>query len=394
MLYSSQGVALGYRSGYYAYGASCSVFIGRCAAYCGCRQCGAVVIGSHAGLRMNRCGSGEKGNVLIGYLAGARGATAPTGTQVGYLCCGCNLVAIGGESFFNAAAANTYITALLADSSNRLKLKSTDGTVYSLAFTTGTSVGYDSGTANTIVVKTTGGTNITDAQFATAVTSWINTDATAKFTASTITSEQSNRTGTAVLITQKTAGRLGNQTAYPKWDVDSRHYSWNDSYIEPFSGGVDGTKKSAGDKVADIYGIMNNSTREFGTDIDSLGDAVGQSLGILVAAIASGGLSLVSGITGESDGDFISGIQIPYNSTISAGGDTYVARNFFMPTGLGKGAFGKSSDANTLPAGVTFDTGDEYTGIQGIMKKIDITHDAGESVYGFNMVFLPADWVA
>jgi len=109
MLYSSQGVALGYRSGYYAYGASCSVFIGRCAAYCGCRQCGAVVIGSHAGLRMNRCGSGEKGNVLIGYLAGARGATAPTGTQVGYLCCGCNLVAIGGESFFNAAAANTYI---------------------------------------------------------------------------------------------------------------------------------------------------------------------------------------------------------------------------------------------------------------------------------------------
>ena len=288
----------------------------------------------------------------------------------------------------------TVINALLEDSSNRLRLKSTDGTVYSLAFATGSSVGYDSGTANTIVVKTTGGTNITDAQFATAVTSWINTDATAKFTASTVTSEQSNRTGTAVLITQKTAGRLGNQTAYPKMDVDGQIYRERDPYIEPFSGGVDGTKKSAGDKVADIYGIMNNSTREFGTDIDSLGDAVGQSLGILVAAIASGGLSLVSGITGESDGDFISGIQIPYNSTISAGGDTYVARNFFMPTGLSKGAFDKSSEANTLPAGVTFDTGDEYTGIQGIMKKIDITHDAGESVYGFNMVFLPADWVA
>ena len=62
--------------------------------------------------------------------------------------------------------------------------------------------------------------------------------------------------------------------------------------------------------------------------------------------------------------------------------------------GISKGAFDKSSEANTLPAGVTFDTGDEYTGIQGIMKKIDITHDAGESVYGFNMVFLPADWVA
>jgi hypothetical protein len=292
------------------------------------------------------------------------------------------------------AAANTYITALLANSSNRLRLKSTDGTVYSLAFTTGASVGYDSGTANTIVVRTTGGINITDAEFATAVTSWINTDATAKFTASTITSEQSNRTGTAVLITQKTAGRLGNQTAYPKWDVNSGGKSWNESYIEPFSGGVDGTKKSAGDKVADIYGIMNNSTRQFGTDVDSIGDAAGQVLGAIAAAILTGGLSFISDITEDAAGDYISGIQIPYNSTISAGGDTYVARNFFMSTGNTKSAFAKSSNANTLPAGVTFDTGDEYTGIQGILKKIDITHDAGESVYGFNMVFLPADWVA
>lgn len=291
------------------------------------------------------------------------------------------------------AAASTYISGLLEHSSNRLRLKSTDGTVYSLAFTTGASVGYDSGTANTIVVRTTGGTSITDAQFATAVTSWINTDATAKFTASTITSEHSNRTGTAVLITQKTAGRLGNQTAYPKWDVDSGRYSWNDSYIEPFSGGVDGTKKSAGDKVADIYGIMNNSAKQFG-DNDTIKEFLTAGIGALAAIFLSGGLKLVSQVTGEADGDYISGIQIPYNSTITAGGDTYVARNFFMPTGWSKSAFRKSSAANTLPAGVTFDTGDEYTGIQGIMKKIDITHDAGESVYGFNMVFLPADWVA
>lgn len=285
------------------------------------------------------------------------------------------------------------INALLADFSNRLRLKSTDGTVYSLAFAIGSSVGYDSGTANTIVVKTFGGTYITDAQFATAVTSWINTDATAKFTASTVTSEQSNRTSTAVLITQKTVGRLGNQTAYPKWDINGGDYYGYDPYMEPFSGGVNGTKKSAGDKVADIYGIMNNSAKQYG-DINSITDALTAGIGGLAAIFLSGGLSFVSDITGEIDGDYISGIQIPYNSTITAGGDTYVARNFFMPTGISKGAFDKSSEANTLPAGVTFDTGDEYTGIQGIMKKIDITHDAGESVYGFNMVFLPADWVA
>lgn len=103
-----------------------------------------------------------------------------------------------------------HIDALLQSPPNRLKIKSTDGTTYSLAFTTGASVGYDSGTPNTVVVKTTGGTYITAAQFATAVTSWVNTDATAKFTASTITSEQSGQTGTAVSIAQKTAGRLGN----------------------------------------------------------------------------------------------------------------------------------------------------------------------------------------
>jgi hypothetical protein len=287
-----------------------------------------------------------------------------------------------------------HIDALLQSPSNRLKLKSTDGTTYSLAFSTGASVGYDSGTPNTVVVKTTGGTYITAAQFATAVTSWINTDATAKFTASTITSEQSGQTGTAVSIAQKTAGRLGNQNAYPLWSVRSYSYVWRPPYTERFSGGVDGTKKSAGDKVADIYGIMNNSTRQFGTDVDSIGDAAGQVLGAIAAAILTGGLSFISDITEDAAGDYISGIQIPYNSTISAGGDTYVARNFFMSTGNTKSAFAKSSNANTLPAGVTFDTGDEYTGIQGILKKIDITHDAGESVYWFNMVFLTADWVA
>jgi len=293
----------------------------------------------------------------------------------------------------NDWAITRHIDALLQSPPNRLKLKSTDGTTYSLAFTTGTSVGYDSGTPNTVVVKTTGGTYITAAQFATAVTSWVNTDATAKFTASTITSEQSGQTGTAVSITQKTAGRLGNQNAYPLWSVRSVSYVWRQPYTERFSGGTDGTKKSAGDKVADIYGIMNNSAKEFG-DINSITDALTAGIGALAAIFLTGGLSFVSDLSGEIDGDYISGIQIPYNSTITAGGDTYVARNFFMPTGVSKSAFAKSSAANTLPAGVTFDTGDEYTGIQGILKKIDITHDAGESVYGFNMVFLPADWVA
>jgi hypothetical protein len=72
-------------------------------------------------------------------------------------------------------------------------------------------------------------------------------------------------------------------------------------------------------------------------------------------------------------------------------GDTYVARNFFMPTGLKKTSDDKGSEANTLPASTTFDTGDEYTGIQGTVTKMDIFYDAGATVYGFRMDFSPID---
>ena len=92
-----------------------------------------------------------------------------------------------------------------------------------------------------------------------------------------------------------------------------------------------------------------------------------------------------------ADGDYIIGIQIPYNSKVQAGGQTYVARNFFMPTGLKKNIKDKSSEGNTLPASTTFDTGDNFTGIQGTVTKMDIFYDAGESVYGFRMDFMPID---
>jgi hypothetical protein len=37
------------------------------------------------------------------------------------------------------------------------------------------------------------------------------------------------------------------------------------------------------------------------------------------------------------------------------------------------------------------DLQDERMGIQGAVQKIDITYDAGESVYAFNMIFAPID---
>ncbi|MHA2111849.1 MAG: hypothetical protein ACW98W_10220, partial [Candidatus Hodarchaeales archaeon] len=54
--------------------------------------------------------------------------------------------------------------------------------------------------------------------------------------------------------------------------------------------------------------------------------------------------------------------------------------------------FSKTSEANISPAGATFDIRDTgFTGIQGVMGKLDITYDAGESVYNFDITFYPAD---
>jgi hypothetical protein len=110
------------------------------------------------------------------------------------------------------------------------------------------------------------------------------------------------------------------------------------------------------------------------------------------------GGSLTEAVIGIHEDAYILGIQIPYNSMIQAGdGELYTARNFFMPTGGvatgGTGSdFDKTSDSNTTPASadMSFETG-EKAGIQGSVQKMDITYDAGETVYQFNMIFAPVD---
>ena len=68
-----------------------------------------------------------------------------------------------------------------------------------------------------------------------------------------------------------------------------------------------------------------------------------------------------------------------------------------MPTGGAQtsGAasdYEKTSDSNTTPASTSmnFSTG-EKAGIQGSVQKMDITYNAGETVYEFNMIFAPVD---
>ena len=156
-------------------------------------------------------------------------------------------------------------------------------------------------------------------------------------------------------------------------------------------------RKSAGDKVQDLYGILHNTIRG-GSAALSGTIATATGIGILTrlagAAWDGVGGQATLGDIGRSylkSNDYPIGLQIPYNSMIQAAdGQLYTARNFFVPTGDRK-AEEKGSSANDLSADVEFSTTDNYTGIQGTVKNLEIGYDAGEAVYRYTLTFLPID---
>ena len=176
-----------------------------------------------------------------------------------------------------------------------------------------------------------------------------------------------------------------------KWFVDADNYA---PYHRPFSGGSSATdlnNKSAGDKVQDLYGILHNTDR--GTAALVAGLAVGVAtggVGLAVGAVAGG----VLGFDGLFNGDYPIGLQIPYNSMITADdGKKYSVRNFMIQTGLFVDTNEKIASGNTKSANVDFSTTDETTGIQGTIQKFDVGYNAGEQHYTFQMVFAPIDMI-
>jgi hypothetical protein len=71
-------------------------------------------------------------------------------------------------------------------------------------------------------------------------------------------------------------------------------------------------------------------------------------------------------------------------------GDKYTPVNFFMPTGLFIGKNDKTAE-NALAAGTVFNESDNFTGISGGLKQLEISYDAGEAIYNFDLTFLPSD---
>jgi len=242
---------------------------------------------------------------------------------------------------------------------------------------------------------------------ASAVAALINAQHSSTLTAAveTVADYEGARDTYGVRVTQVSFGATGNN-ASPYWTIGGSNNTYNSVlFSQPdqttFSGGITGGKKSAGDKAMDLYGILNNSVTDTGRKLAGVGAVVGGLAGAVFGgpagvvgggALALSGLSTVVRSTEDDRKDYIIGIQIPYNSTItSTDGELYTARNFFMPTGFGKHGLDKTSVNNTNPASVEFDTGDAFTGIQGAVQKMDIAYDAGETVYNFNMLFAPVD---
>ena len=253
--------------------------------------------------------------------------------------------------------------------------------------TTGSTTAYSAtggdGSTPTVLVNTS---DATPEQIATGVAAYINAQLSSKYSASVVTAKKSDGSrnlsdaSCQVNVTMATSPTAltpdtGTRIVTPRFkrvSTSAIGSYFKNPVINLFSGGTIATLKSAGDKVQDLYGIINNSTRR---------GRIGSNL-----TFTDIGKQKRSNIR-----DYIVGIQIPYNSTLKAeGGEKYVARNFFMPTGFYYGKE-KTSEGNNLPASVDLDLANELTGIQGAVQKFDITYDAGESVYNFNMIFAPID---
>jgi len=313
-----------------------------------------------------------------------------------------------GIVWLTGAGAATLATVSPATYEQTILLLDSDGNNHKMRLTNGFNVGTGPTTdaGDTMLVHI--GNSTTAAQVSGALVTALNQTTHPSgvshrpgnfFTATQVNSEvASTATGgigvnSRVRIEHDTAGVFGGKT--PSFS------EWNDTDVAgpnsiprhtPFRGGkVSGASKSAGDKAMDLWGTLNNMN-----DGGLIVGSIGAALTILTGG-SGGAWDEADGIIDFKYGDYIIGIQIPYHSLVQAtGGEDYVQRNFFMPTGAHHNKLSKDSEANENSVDVEFKSygskGD-YTGIKGTVQQFMVTYDAGETVYKYQMTFLPIDWI-
>ena len=225
------------------------------------------------------------------------------------------------------------------------------------------------------------------ADIAQSLTNLINSNIT-NLTASRYT-PQVGGTNAGVEMTWSNQGADGNQN-HPSFPIFTRKKKFTH---ERFSGGktTSATKsKSAGDKVAELFAILNNSNNF--TYATATAKKV-LSLGFRntsVLAPSDGGKYNPDGNQRRSSryGDYIIGIQIPFTSTVNSNSSL-----FYMPTGPGVLKEEKEV-VNAEPVGTEFNPiRPKYTGIKGTITQASFNQIGGEPLFSYTIQFVPVDFI-
>ena len=255
------------------------------------------------------------------------------------------------------------------NNSLKITLQSTIGTNYNIYFTKSNTASGITGVNYWVSIIDTSNTIRTPAYLAEKLEALINLEAGssvlgAVFSATKHDSTVSEYVDSVVKITQKVKGEDGN--------TDTPQVMTNGPQVSHFSYGKNSDAQqgfSAGDKVMQLFGILSNSIDRDNWDVSD-------------NVINVGGYA-----------DYITGIQIPFNSTVGADGEKYVAKNFFMPTGTFITPSKKTPDKAFLASSeiTNPDNEHDFSFIKGTITKATFVQIAGEPIYQFNIQFLPID---
>ena len=301
-----------------------------------------------------------------------------------------NLISLIGPDGWPLYNINSIVNDFSANNIPKLTLRDESNDTHDIYFIkSDTLFDYNLGSSGKyhVAMTTANGSMRLASEIAGSLESLINSDKnnnglSSVFTATKTSSDITNETSTQVNITQDVAGNNSNGVS-PSWRLGiiprTTFFVGGESSSSAFS------SMSAGDKVMSLYGTLNNSND---------GGATAISTGNVKAGLpyAAG-----SGAARASKyGDYIIGIQIPFNSTIdNSDGDKYVAKNFFMPTGGFENTVTKHPRKAKLASSTISDTndGNETTFIKGAVTKATFVQVGGEPIYQFNIQFVPVDYI-
>lgn len=182
-----------------------------------------------------------------------------------------------------------------------------------------------------------------------------------------------------IVITSTFLGFDGNNDT----PTFSKEFASSKPLFQEFSGGLDRSCKSAGDKLQDLIGFVGNAS------------LLGTSGTMITKEPDKSAIESDFSFSDSQTKDYIVGIQIPYNSLVTSAGETsldYVERNQVIITGR-TDADVQGSEANTRPVNVVFDPMDKTTGISGTVVAMSFNYIAGENVYEGSLTFMPIDMI-